>query len=135
MIPTYGCLRGINQSGSVKVVELVESHLRRLLLTVLKSVDVDEEYYRSTNRDVDEKIHSGEIPSARSHYILAGYYEDRLPRAVIVNEAWYLSQYPDVADAVSRRSFSSASHHFALEGFREGRLPYDGWSLVADKPA
>lgn len=132
MIPPFGCLRGVKQYGMARGIEVVESRLRQLLTSVLETVDVNEDYYRKMNPDVDEKIRTGELKSAKSHYILAGYYEDRLPRPIVVDEAWYLSEYPDVAEAVARKYFTSATQHFNLEGFREGRLPSRDWTLVSD---
>lgn len=130
MIAPFGCLRGIQQAGSMRVIEVVESRLREVLQSVLWNVEFDEKYYRAANPDVDAKIRSGEIGSAKMHYVLSGYYEDRFPRKIIVDEAWYLAEYPDVAEAVARRYFTSASHHFGADGFREGRLAHAGWSLM-----
>lgn len=135
MLPSFGCLRGIKQYGTSLSIEVVESKLRQLLTLLLENVDVNEEYYRKMNPDVDEKIKTGDLKSAKVHYIMAGYYEDRLPRPIPVDESWYLKEYPDVAEAVARKYFASAKEHFTLEGFYEGRLPYHGWSLLADGPS
>ncbi|MCW8306171.1 hypothetical protein AruPA_03910 [Acidiphilium sp. PA] len=134
MIPPFGCLRGVKQFGAERSIEVVERRLRQLLTPILETVDVNEEYYRKMNPDVDEKIKAGELKSAKAHYTLAGYYEDRLPRPIIVDETWYLTEYPDVAEAVARKYFISATQHFNLEGFREGRLPAAGWTLASDPP-
>lgn len=113
-----------------RYVEVREELLRRVLVPLLASVNVDEEWYRNSNRDVDKAIRAGEFTSARDHYIQAGYFEDRLPRPVAVDRTWYLETYPDVADAIHRGIFHSVEQHFAVCGFKEGRLPSRHWSLL-----
>lgn len=128
MIP-YSYLTGAGHQGGGRYVELLEDRLRQLLLPLLGEIHVDEEWYRSTNADVDEAIRAGRLRLAREHYVNAGYFEDRLPHPIAVDEAWYLAEYTDVAEAVRRGTFNSAMHHFIVRGFSEGRLAYAGWSL------
>jgi hypothetical protein len=121
-----------NGSGDGHYVELSETKFMELLRCVLVQVEVDEDWYRSYYRDVDEAIKAGNVSSARQHYINAGYFENRLPRKVVVNERWYLEEYPDVAAAIKFGAFSSATAHFERDGFKEGRLPSEGWSLLGE---
>ncbi|MBU6418922.1 MAG: hypothetical protein KGQ79_04260 [Proteobacteria bacterium] len=113
-------------------VELQEAKLFALIRGLLGSVEVDEAWYLKTNPDVAAAVKAGELKSARAHYIIAGYFENRLPRPVTVDEAWYLAEYPDVADAIRVGTVTSASAHFETSGFVEGRLPRSGWSLLSD---
>ena len=129
----WSYLRGENQPPGL-MIEVVESRLRALLYPVISRIRVDEEYYLRRNPDVLEKVQSGEIGSAREHYICSGYFEDRFPCPFPVDEPWYLSRYPDVRDAVSSGAFASARQHFEREGFKEGRLPSEGWSLLEASP-
>lgn len=126
---SYSYLKGGELPGSMRIVEVVESRLKEVVSAALINVVVDEEYYRRTNSDVDAEIRAGKLDSARDHYILSGYFEDRLPRLLTVDEAWYIGQYPDVADAIKKGAFLSAAQHFDVSGFKEGRLPSAGWSL------
>ncbi|MBE7213455.1 MAG: hypothetical protein INR65_20760 [Gluconacetobacter diazotrophicus] len=130
----WSYIRGENQPSAV-LVEVVETRLRSVLDPVIARIPVDEDYYLRHNPDVSEKVRSGELASARQHYLGAGYFEDRFPRAIPVDEPWYLSQYPDVKTAVLNGSFTSARQHFEQEGFKEGRLPSAGWSLLDTKVA
>jgi hypothetical protein len=117
-------------------VELQEMKFLELLKCLLTRVEVDEAWYRANNLDVDQAIRAGQLESGRHHYIIAGYFENRLPRPISVDEPWYLEEYPDVAGAIEAGAFASASEHFTRDGFKEGRLPSHGWSLLgADMPA
>jgi len=111
-------------------VELLESKFHELLRYLLVQVEVDEKWYLSTYDDVRDAVRSGDLESARDHYIRAGFFENRMPRPVNVDEEWYLREYPDVADAIRNGAFPSARAHFERDGFREGRLPRAGWSLL-----
>jgi hypothetical protein len=128
----WSYIRGANQ-GHGAMVEVVESRLKSVLDPVISCISFDEDYYLRHNSDVAEKVNTGELACGRQHYISAGYFEDRFPRAIPVDEPWYLLQYPDVKAAVLAGVFASARQHFEQEGFKEGRLPSDGWSLVENR--
>jgi hypothetical protein len=131
MVPYY-CLMNANGSGGGHYVELLEAKFLGLLRQVVKQVDVDEDWYLASYTDVAEAVRSGALKSARSHYVRAGYFENRLPRPVKVQEDWYMAEYPDVAVAIRNGAFTSATHHFESDGFKEGRLPEPGWSLLGN---
>ncbi len=127
---SFSHLMNTDEAANGRYVELAEIRLLELLRGLLHVVDVDEDWYRAMHPDVDTAIRSGCLPSARYHFIVAGYFEDRLPRPVAVDVDWYLLEYPDVAHAINEGAFRSANEHFQLHGFREGRLPRAGWSLL-----
>ena len=129
----WSYLRGENQPPSA-CVEIVESRLRRMLQPIIRQIQVDEDFYLRQNPDVLEKVKSGELRSGKQHYISAGYFEDRFPRAIHVDEPWYLSEYLDVRQAMSDGGLTSARQHFERDGFKEGRLPKQGWSLIEIEP-
>ena len=116
-------------------VELQEAKLFNLIRTLLEAVEIDEAWYLNVYPDVADAVKTGDLKSARAHYMLAGYFENRLPRPVVVDEAWYLAEYPDVAEAIRTGMVASASAHFEGYGFVEGRLPRSGWSLLRDTGA
>ncbi len=126
----YSYLMSATGADNGHYVELQELKFLELLKCLLLQVDVDEGWYRGYYRDVDEAIKAGEIKSARQHYIIAGYFENRFPRPIQVDEKWYLEEYPDVAIAIRNGAFTSATQHFEKDGFKEGRLPEEGWSLL-----
>jgi hypothetical protein len=128
MLP-YGYLTGHGSNGSGRHVDILEDRLYELLRSALSEVEVNEDWYCEAYKDVEVAIKAGKFKSATEHYLLAGYFEDRLPHSIEVDEAWYLAQNADVAAAIERGKFFSAQQHFALAGFREGRLPSKGWSL------
>lgn len=111
-------------------IEVSENQLREILELLLSHVNVDEEWYCAVNSDVREAIEAGKLESAKQHYAMAGYFEDRMPYPIDVDEAWYLEVYPDVAFAIQSGLLSSAQDHFNSAGFSEGRLPRAGWSLL-----
>jgi hypothetical protein len=132
---SYSYLCGAGSSSETRLIEMPESRLRSLLKVVLNFVDVDEAWYLKTNPDVANAVKTGDLASARSHYIIAGFYEDRWPYQIVVDETWYQSEYPDVKTAIGRGSVESCQDHFNRYGFIEGRLPSMGWSLLTRRPA
>jgi len=117
-------------SGDGHYVELLETKFLDLIRRLLTQVEVDEGWYLDSYRDVMEAVRAGQLKSGRSHYIRAGYFENRFPRQIRVDESWYLSEYPDVAEAMRSGAFVSATQHFERNGFKEGRLASEGWSLL-----
>ncbi len=129
----YSYLRADSHKANGQVIEVVESRLREMILPLVATIEFDEEYYLSMNPDVAEHVITGDISSARDHYINSGYFEDRFPRPIRVEERWYLDAYPDVAKAVADGRLTSGTQHFGMLGFREGRLPFEGWSLIGSR--
>ncbi|WP_298216093.1 hypothetical protein [Acidocella sp.] len=130
---SYSYLMSDADGGGGHYVELQESKLFYLIRLLLEHVDVDETWYLKQNSDVADAVKSGALKSAKHHYIVAGYFENRLPRPVEVDEAWYLAEYPDVAAAIKSGAARSARDHFMGPGFLEGRLPRKDWSLLGEK--
>lgn len=131
---SYSYLCGAGPSLETRLIEIPENRLRSVLKVVLTFVDVDETWYLKTNPDVAEAVKNGVLDSARAHYCIAGYYENRWPYQIIVDESWYQSEYPDVKTAISRGSVESSQDHFNRYGFLEGRLPSRGWCLLTRRP-
>jgi predicted O-methyltransferase YrrM len=52
-----------------------------VLRLFVECIPVDEAWYRENNPDVDEAIRSGDIASAKEHFVSAGYFEGRAGRA------------------------------------------------------
>jgi len=111
------------------IVELTGDQLRSLVKRLLVYIAVDETWYRSTYSDIDRAIRSGEVPSAKQHFVSDGYFEDRLPCKVLVDEEFYTRRYPDVAQRIDDGEIDSAQEHFESHGFSEGRLPFE----IADR--
>lgn len=108
----------------------IERHfLIALMANRIAQIKFDEIWYLSKYPDVREAVKGGTLPSGHEHYIRSGYYEHRMPSAILVNEGWYLQAYPDVADAVQRGIYRSGQAHFEIAGFREGRIPYANFRL------
>ena len=94
-----------------------------LVKNLLRSVEVDEEWYLKRYPDIKEAIERGEIASARAHFLDNGYFEGRLPGQSAVDAEWYASTYPDVAEGIKAGEFRSAQDHFDQFGYEEGRFP------------
>jgi hypothetical protein len=131
----YNFLLGRGHDHDGQFVEVLQSRLQQLLAPFLRQVEMDEEWYLQVNDDVAREVRAGTFASAREHYVLAGYFEDRFPRPIFVDEDWYLRMHPDVSDAIKAGKFQTGQQHFEADGFREGRLPSAGWSLGADRPS
>jgi hypothetical protein len=106
------------------IIELSRDQLLSLIQKLLVSVPVDEIWYKTTYKDIDEAIGTGVVSSAKEHFVSNGYFEGRLPAKIVVDEDFYISQYPDVADGIADGEINSAQEHFESHGFAEGRLPF-----------
>ena len=115
--------------GGERVIEVCERRLREILKPLIMGIDVDEDWYLLVNQDVKRAVQEGVFASAKDHYVVSGYFENRPPRHFVVDEAWYLATYSDVRDNLNVKLFSSAQQHFDEYGFREARLPFSGWRL------
>jgi hypothetical protein len=100
-----------------------------LMVKNIASIKFDEAWYLSKYLDVKDAVKRGVVPSGREHYVQSGYYEHRMPCAILVNEKWYLDAYPDVAEAMRAGVYKSGQAHFEMAGFREGRMPYANFQL------
>jgi hypothetical protein len=92
--------------------------------STLSKIKFDEAWYLSKYPDVKDAVKRGTVSSGREHYLLHGYFEHRMPTAIVVNEKWYLDAYKDVAEAIRAGIYKNAQAHFDIAGFREGRLPF-----------
>lgn len=126
-VPPFDIIRNMTNivasKGALRVSISYEEFIHIIQL-YLVGVVVDEEWYLTRYPDVAESVRSGQVASARTHFVEHGYIEGRLHRPIIVDEQWYLEQYPDVAESVRRGDLASAQSHFDRDGYREGRLPF-----------
>jgi hypothetical protein len=91
-----------------------------IVRSALRFVHVDEAWYSAA---YPWTLDGGRFPTARSHYINSGYFEDCLPASVRVDEAWYLARYAHVRNGLADGSASSAKDHFMRIGYGEGCQP------------
>lgn len=132
-LPIYGQLlahKKVVPSSRTGYVAVDQFLFYELMGTLLKDIDVDEEWYLTAYPDVREAIDSGVVKRAAHHYVRFGYFEHRMPRKIQVDSTWYLEVHPDVLDAINNKVYGSAQAHYDAAGFREGRLPYPGFSLA-----
>jgi hypothetical protein len=129
----YGVLSKLAKTiiaDGTKYVSVPEDVFSRLLAGAIRQKALfDEKFYLETYSDIAAAVKSGKVSSGLEHYVIAGYFEDRLPKKLIVDERFYLDENPDVADAIKRGLIRSAQEHFEAAGFREGRSPYKGFSV------
>jgi hypothetical protein len=119
-----------SNSEGVKYVSVPEELFARLLAGAIKGKGVfDERFYLETYSDVASAVRNGQIASGLEHYVVTGYYENRLPKKLIVDERFYLQENRDVADAIRRGQLRNAQEHFETAGFTEGRAPYKDFSV------
>ncbi len=133
-IPTYATLintKRVIPAADRQYFAVDAFFFHDLMKAFLENVAVDERWYMEKYPDlVEESKQSGPL-DVRRHYALHGYYEHRMPHAIVVDEPWYRKTYPDVAAAIAKGVFDSAQGHFDQMGFREGRLPFPNFSPKA----
>ena len=113
----------VNATANVDRVTLSYRDFQELLRSVLRGVDVEDEWHLRQYPDVEEAIRSGIFKSAKHHFVQDGYFEGRRPSHCKVDEDWYLLTYPDVANAINAKALMSGAEHFHSSGYEEGRLP------------
>ncbi len=126
-VPPFDLIKNIVSITTVKGelrVTLSYEDFIKIVKQLLTGTPIDEDWYMTRYEDVAKALRSGEIKSAREHFIEHGYVEGRLPGPITVDEKWYLERYPDVAESVRRGVDASAQAHFDRDGYREGRLPF-----------
>jgi hypothetical protein len=114
---------GIDPMAIPETVSLSREKLEWLIKILLRAVDVDEKWYRTTYPDVDAAIKKGAYKSAKHHFVEDGYFDGRRPGKVLVDENWYKSAYPDIAEGIEFGEIASCEAHFEQHGEAEGRLP------------
>jgi hypothetical protein len=137
-LPPFELIRGSIETSTVNGelrVDMSYEDVVRLVRTILSGLDLDEAWYLRTYEDIASAIQTGDVQSAKQHFVDDGYFEGRRPFAIPVDERWYLSQYPDVADSIRLGVVTSAQEHFDKDGYREGRLPFNMKGTDTDAPA
>ncbi len=99
--------------------------LKDIIKLFLRSVPVDDPWYRAQHKDVAHAIESGNYQSAKHHFVEEGYFEGRLPCSLRIDEAWYIRNNPDVAVGLKFGVIKSAMEHYKSHGYIEGRLPFE----------
>jgi hypothetical protein len=113
----------INATAEIDRVNLTYRDFLAILQSVLRGIEVDEEWYFQEYPDVETAVKSGIFKSAKHHFLENGYFEGRRPAPCEVDEDWYLGTYPDVSNAIEAKVVVSAADHFHSSGYDEGRLP------------
>jgi hypothetical protein len=113
-------------SGSTTVEDGL---FRSLMAPMIEAINFDERWYICKYPDVREAVATGQVSSAHAHYMLSGYFENRLPRRIAVDERWYVATYRDIGEALKKSHWKNAQEHYEELGYREGRLPHPNFSL------
>ena len=95
---------------------------RHLMALAIAQGSFDERWYLETYPDVERGITEDVIPSAWSHYVNTGYYENRSPGPCFVDQKWYETYYPDIGEAVRAGMICDSAEHFWNDGYFEGRI-------------
>jgi hypothetical protein len=114
---------GIDPTAIPETVSLSREKLEWLIKILLRALEVDEKWYRTTYPDVDAAIKDGSYKSAKHHFVEDGYFEGRRPGRVLVDERWYKLTYPDIVEGIEFGEITSCQEHFEEYGEAEGRLP------------
>jgi hypothetical protein len=116
-------------SQKTSYIAVDKHYLSQLLKDKISAIFVDENWYGTRYLDVLDGVGSGDIKTISDHYILFGYYENRMPYQILVDEKWYLAEYKDIQEAVRSGVFASGQAHFDEAGYKEGRIPYPHFRL------
>jgi len=120
VVVPYACLlnsRIVVDAGHDEYVKVDRHFFNFCMRPILGKIRVDEEWYLSKHADVMNALKQGEVQSARAHYVMYGFFENRIP-------------YPiEVDSAIEQNFFDSAQSHFDQVGFAEGRFAYAGFML------
>src|SRR5271155_5133479 len=74
---------GIDPLAVPTTVSLSRENLEWLIKVLLRAVEIDENWYRTTYPDVDVAIKQGAYKSAKHHFVEDGYFEGRRPGNVV----------------------------------------------------
>jgi hypothetical protein len=125
LIPFEFAIRELGLEGDLPdQFKVTREQLIALISTLLRGVEIDEQWYLAEYPDIKQAIERGKIASARDHFIKHGYREGRHAVRVKVDESFYLRTHPDVAEGIEVGEIRSAQEHFDDHGRDEGRLPY-----------
>ena len=84
----------------------------------------DEKYYVQTYPDIARALQSGGLPSARHHYIQAGFRERRF--GFLFDARWYSVEYPLAAFEVGQGDYADLRQHYVEIGAVRGYKPHPG---------
>jgi hypothetical protein len=82
--PTFAELTaalGFDADAEVFPASVSWPSVQKIVRLFLRTLHVDESWYRLTYDDVDQAIRTGHMKSARAHFIEHGFFEGRSPRA------------------------------------------------------
>lgn len=125
-LPPFESLKNLLSLSTIRgklVASASYDDIQTLIRLLLAGIEVDEAWYLQRYPDIAEAVQAGTITSAKGHFLHNGYFEGRLPFAIMVDEDWYFSQYPEIAEAVRQGIVESAQKHFDEHGYKEGRTP------------
>ena len=119
VIPFQALLPQVGVGDQLKndTILFTKDQLLALIRNLLSSVPFDEVWYKKAYPDVAQAIETGEIKSAKEHFITDGYFEGRWPGPIKVDEKYYTSTYPDVAER--HRKWGN---YFSTSSFRALRV-------------
>lgn len=101
LIPSYEILKK-------KIVD------KNIFLHLLNFQHFDESFYLETYPDLKNVK-----TSLKAHYLVSGYFENRLPFSPKLDKFFYQSNYQDLKTLDEK----DLSTHFNIYGYLEGRLP------------
>jgi len=78
-----------------------------------------EEFYLSSNPDVQAAVNAGIFKSGLEHYQKSGATELRSPNSFF-NANYYAAQNPDALEAIQKGVISSVFEHYSRWGYADG---------------
>jgi hypothetical protein len=116
-------LKAVPVRGRLMVEFTFEGFLD-IIRRIIVAVPVDAAWYSGLYPEVAVAVSNGRFRSAREHFVLSGYFENRLPYDMRLNEDWYVNAYSDLQAAKRLNPSFRATNHFIHAGYKEGRRPH-----------
>lgn len=134
LVPSFRLLSCLGEIRRTETdITLPLGAFQALLRAAFREDAFDPAWYRAAYPDVAAAITAGRIVDEITHFIRAGYVENRRPCAFTVDAAWYEKAYQDVALAIRDGQVADAQTHFNTAGYDEARAP-DGATARAFAP-
>jgi hypothetical protein len=105
------------------LVDITRDEVADVIKAILRSVPVDEPWYRETYPVAAKDVDAGRFSSVTEHYVALGYSQGCLPHEPDVNEAWYVTRYEHIRNGIDSGVARTPKEHFIRIGYQEGCRP------------
>jgi hypothetical protein len=109
-------LRAVKAHDGLRI-DVDPEDFKGLLRQLLRSVPVDEAWYRETYGKAAGLSPDDPKGAAAAHFVGQGYFAGYLPAETDVDESWYAARYPRFRQALQSGLVRTAKEHFIKSGY------------------